>query len=53
MEFLLEIMTEELPSAHVQGALAQLLEGFSREIRLPELRPPPGGRWAPAVVWCW
>ncbi len=33
MEFLLEIMTEELPSSHVKGALAQLQAGFSKEIK--------------------
>ncbi len=33
MEFLLEIMTEELPSSHVKSALAQLEEKFSEEMR--------------------
>ncbi len=32
MEFLLEIMTEELPSSHVRSALSQLQEKFSREL---------------------
>lgn len=33
MEFLLEIMTEELPSSHVRSALAQLQEKFQEELR--------------------
>ncbi|MGB9893139.1 MAG: glycine--tRNA ligase subunit beta, partial [Candidatus Saccharicenans sp.] len=33
MEFLLEIMTEELPSSHVRSALSQLLEKFSQEFQ--------------------
>lgn len=33
MEFLLEIMMEELPSAHVMAALAQLGERFSQEMK--------------------
>jgi glycyl-tRNA synthetase beta chain len=32
MEFLLEIMTEELPSSHVKSALSQLEEKFSQEL---------------------
>ncbi len=33
MEFLLEIMTEELPSSHVRSALAQLQERFRQELQ--------------------
>jgi glycyl-tRNA synthetase beta chain len=33
MEFLLEIMTEELPSSHVKSALGQLEEKFSQEFQ--------------------
>lgn len=33
MEFLLEIMTEELPSSHVRSALAQLQDSFQRELQ--------------------
>ncbi len=33
MEFLLEIMTEELPSSHVRGALSQLQDRFRQEFQ--------------------
>lgn len=33
MEFLLEIMTEELPSSHVRSALAQLQDSFRQELQ--------------------
>lgn len=33
MEFLLEIMTEELPSSHVRSALSQLQEKFLKELQ--------------------
>ena len=33
MEFLLEIMTEELPSSHAKSALAQLEEKFPQEMK--------------------
>lgn len=33
MEFLLEIMTEELPSSHVRSALSQLQEKLSQELQ--------------------
>lgn len=33
MEFLLEIMTEELPSSHVRSALAQLQDRFRQELQ--------------------
>ncbi|MDD8020328.1 MAG: glycine--tRNA ligase subunit beta [Acidobacteriota bacterium] len=39
MEFLLEIMTEELPSSHVRGALVQLEERFSQEMNAAGLKP--------------
>ncbi len=33
MEFLLELLTEELPASHVRGALSQLKEKIGREVR--------------------
>ncbi|MDI6845827.1 MAG: glycine--tRNA ligase subunit beta [Candidatus Saccharicenans sp.] len=38
MEFLLEIMTEELPSSHVRSALEQLREKFSEELEAARIR---------------
>lgn len=37
MEFLLEIMTEELPSSHVRSALSQLQEKLRQELQLARI----------------